>query len=132
MGMVRFRPCATLLSEDDMTTLARREFLLSAAAASASALAARGQPPAAATAPAKGVHQQLLDLAEQQQSARRARFAAIRTNAELTALQASLRGDFLRLIGGLPASDGPPPTNSTRSIEAEGYSIEKLVFESFP
>ena len=115
-----------------MKTLARREFLL-AAAASASALAARGQAPLATrVATKKDVHQQLLELAEHQQSERRARFAAIRTPAELTALQASLRENFLRLIGGLPAGNGPPPANATRAIEAEGYSIEKLVYESFP
>src|SRR5262249_41461956 len=77
-------------------------------------------------------HEQLLNEAVRLQEQRRARFAAVRTPADLEALQASLRSKFLELIGGLPQSKGPPPVQVTGKIEAEDYIIEKVVFESFP
>jgi dienelactone hydrolase len=78
------------------------------------------------------VHQQLLELAARQESARRARFAAVKSRADLDALQSSLRETFLRLLGGLPAKLGVPPARKTGTIEADDYIVEKLVFESFP
>src|SRR5262245_49348783 len=112
-----------------MTTFSRRELLCLAMASSvhvarAPAIYAQQQPP--------DLHRQLLDLAARQQQQRRERFAAVTTPAQLESLQKSLRDDFLRLIGGLPTSNLPPPVNTTRGIEADDYSVEKLVFESFP
>ncbi len=78
------------------------------------------------------VHQQLLDLAARQQEQRRARFAAVKTRADLEALQKSLRESFLRLLDGLPRSKGAPPARITGKIEEKDYLVEKLVFESFP
>src|SRR5205823_14410923 len=78
------------------------------------------------------VHRQLLDLAARQEEARRARFTAVTTEADLTALQTSLRDKFLKLIGGLPDAKGPPPAKVVAAIDADGYRIEKLVFESLP
>src|SRR5262249_19248013 len=62
----------------------------------------------------------------------RARFAAVKTGAELVSLQKTLREAFLRLIGGLPTSDGPPPVHRSGLIEADDYLVEKLALESFP
>src|SRR5438876_8904653 len=89
--------------------------------------AAAGLGRAADARPAN-VHRQVLDLAARQEEARRARFAAVTTKADLTALQTSLRDKFLKLIGGLPEAKGPPPATVVAAIDADGYRIEKLVF----
>src|SRR5207249_3125581 len=109
-----------------MNPLSRREFLLSSLAAS-TGIAFAGDPRAV------NVHQQLLTLAAAQEKQRRARFAAVKTKADLATLQQSLRTTFLRLIGGLPEpAKGPPPVKYTARIDADDYRIDKLVFESFP
>lgn len=82
--------------------------------------------------PAVDVQEQILALAKRQEAQRRAEFAAIKTPAELESLQQSLREKFLRLIGGLPTSDGPPKHRQTGLIDADDYTIEKFVYESFP
>lgn len=105
--------------------LSRRELLLLAAAVSAGLVRADD-------APADDLHQFLLDLAARDQASRRERFAAIKGVDELNALQATLRETFLRLLGGLPEHNGPPPATATGRIEGDGYTIEKLAFESFP
>jgi dienelactone hydrolase len=71
-------------------------------------------------------------VAERQQAARRAEFAAVRTKTELETLQRSLRERFLRAFGGLSRSAGVPAAKVLGRIEAEDYLVEKLVFESFP
>jgi dienelactone hydrolase len=78
------------------------------------------------------VHQQLLELAASQEKQRRARFAAVKTRADLFELQSVLRRSFLRLLDDLPGKQGIPPVQRTGTIEADDYRIEKLVFESFP
>jgi dienelactone hydrolase len=108
-----------------MDRLSRRAFLRLGLAASAGLVHA-------ADAPASDVHQQLLELAARQEERRRARFAAVRSPADLAALQQSLRKTFLRIIGGLPERTGPPPARTTGRIEADDYIIEKLAFESLP
>jgi cephalosporin-C deacetylase-like acetyl esterase len=108
-----------------MDTFSRRTFLGVGLAASAGLLKA-------ANARAANVHEQLLELAARQEKDRRARFAAVKSSADLEALQKNLRESFLRLLDGLPASNGPPPARVTGTIDADGYRVEKLVYESFP
>ena len=108
-----------------MGSLSRRELLLLSVAASAGLV--RADEPGFSD-----IHRHLLDLASRQEKERRARFAAVKTMAELEALQGSLRQTFLRLIGGLPEKPGVPPVTITGRIEAEDYVVEKLAFESFP
>src|SRR5262245_61242311 len=48
-----------------------------------------------------------LDRAWEQDEARRAAFASVRTEAELRALQAELRASMLDIIGGLPDEKTP-------------------------
>jgi dienelactone hydrolase/pimeloyl-ACP methyl ester carboxylesterase len=108
-----------------MNLLSRRELLLSALATSAGLTFAQD-------AGAADVHRQLLDLARRLESERRARFAAVRTKAELEELQGSLRRTFLRLLGDLPAKGGVPPVAKTGRIEGDGYFVEKLAYESLP
>jgi hypothetical protein len=110
-----------------MTKYSRRELLCLAMASSvylarAPALHARQQPP--------DVYRLLLDLADRQQQERRARFATVTTPAKLESLQKSLRDDFLRLIGGLPTSNLPPPANATRVVEADNSPLSSS--SSFP
>src|SRR5687768_7939555 len=105
-----------------MEPLSRRTFLGCGLAASAGLVTAAEARPA-------NVHDQLLDLAARHEGRRRARFAAVQSKADLTALRTSLRDTFLGLLGGLPAANGPPPVRVTGMVEADGYRIEKLAFE---
>src|SRR5436190_5294033 len=108
-----------------MEPLSRRTFLGFGLATAA------GWVRAADAAPAN-VHDQLLELAARHEQRRRARFAAVRSKADLAALQQSLRDTFLGLLGGLPEPKGVPSVRVTGEIEADGYRIEKLTFESAP
>ena len=54
------------------------------------------------------------------------------SQADLEVLQKNLRETFLRLLDGLPERASPPPARITGRIEADGYVVEKLVYESFP
>lgn len=112
--------------------LSRREFALLTLATAAGVpyhRLARG----ARSRRTPGLNQQLLELADRYERQRRERFAAVRTRAELEALQATLRTSFLDLLGGLPERDGPPPARRLGEIQTDdGLVIEKLVLESFP
>ncbi|HJZ53853.1 MAG TPA: acetylxylan esterase [Gemmataceae bacterium] len=108
-----------------MEPLSRRDFLhLGLAAPLALAWADDPRP--------ANVHQQLLDIAARQEEQRRARFAAVKSNADLEALQKELRESFLRLLDGLPEAREVPPAKITGTIEGDDYVIEKLALESFP
>ncbi|MEX2217043.1 MAG: acetylxylan esterase [Phycisphaeraceae bacterium] len=116
-----------------MPALSRREMLYMGIAAGAGL--ARVGIAAPAASPRINVHRQILELAGRQQQQRRKRFAAVTTETDLKALQLSLRESFLRLLDGLPEAprDGTPPAAKiTGQVDADDYSIEKLVFESFP
>jgi hypothetical protein len=73
-----------------------------------------------------------LDVAWAQDDARRERFAAVRSEADLITLQGELRRQALDLIGGLPAERTPLNARVTGTIAGDGYRIEKVVFESVP
>ncbi len=111
-----------------MSSPSRRDFL-SVSLATAAGLA-RGED--LKPAYEKDVHQQLLNLAARQQKQRRARFAAVRSPAQLEALQKDLAQKFLTAIGGLPNPTEPPKARKVGTIEGDDYRIEKMVFESFP
>ncbi len=77
--------------------------------------------------------QELLETAARFERERRRRFGAVSTPGELKTLQQELSAAFLQAIGGLPKPVGaPPPAKVTGQIDADGYRIEKLVFESLP
>src|SRR5262249_8077292 len=108
----------------------RREFLAAGLAASASLV--YPELAQADDKPPPDVHQQILELAARQQEARRKLFAAVTTKQELEELQQSLRQKFLGLLDGRPERKGPPPSKVLGKIDGDDYTIEKLVFESFP
>jgi dienelactone hydrolase len=80
----------------------------------------------------KNVHEQILELAAEQEQKRRQRFAAVKSKEDLAKLQAELHASFLELIGRLPTAKGPPRVEVTGTIDADGYTIDKLVYESLP
>jgi dienelactone hydrolase len=57
---------------------------------------------------------------------------AIRTPEALRARQAELRRFFVASLGGLPASDTPLNARITGTEPGNGYTVEKVVFESRP
>jgi dienelactone hydrolase len=73
-----------------------------------------------------------LDRAWEQDEARRAAFAAVRTEADLRALRGDLRAKVLDIIGGLPEERAPLHARVTGTLPREGYRIERVVFESLP
>jgi acetyl xylan esterase AXE1 len=73
-----------------------------------------------------------LDVAWAQDDARRERFAAVRTEADLVAFQGELRRRIIDLVGGLPAERTPLNARVAGTIAGDGYRIEKVVFESVP
>jgi dienelactone hydrolase len=105
--------------------LSRRTFL----SASFATLLLRGEE---SNLTLRNVHQQLIELVKEQEKKRRERFAAVKTPGELESLQKELREKFLVLLGGLPEVDKPPPVKKTGRVEADDYTIDKLVYESLP
>jgi dienelactone hydrolase len=65
-------------------------------------------------------------------AARQERFARVKTEADLRALQDELRHKVLDVIGGLPEAKTPLNARLTGTIPMDGYRIEKIVFESLP
>ena len=72
------------------------------------------------------------EQAWKQDDKRRAAWARIHTEKELLAVQEELRKKVLEMIGGLPAEKTDLHPRITGKIEMEGFTIEKLVFESLP
>ena len=107
--------------------MSRREFGSSSfAALMGIALAQPNQPVV------PGVHEQILDLARGFENTRRERYFAIKNKNDLISYQEELREKFLMLIDGLPKVEGLPPVRKFDVIDADDYTITKLVYESFP
>jgi dienelactone hydrolase len=73
-----------------------------------------------------------LDRARAQDEARLARWARVKTEADLLALQKETREKALALIGGLPTEKTALRARVTGVVPMDGYRIEKVVFESLP
>ncbi|MGH9662903.1 MAG: alpha/beta hydrolase family protein, partial [Bryobacteraceae bacterium] len=58
--------------------------------------------------------------------------AAIHTTDGAERRRVYVRAKILELLGGLPDYDGPLNAHVTGTIDADGYTIEKLYFESLP
>jgi len=73
-----------------------------------------------------------LDLAWRQDEARRKKWEAIHDERELLKLQQELVAKLLEMIGGLPEEKTDLHPEITGKIQREGYSIEKLIYQSLP
>jgi dienelactone hydrolase len=71
-------------------------------------------------------------LAQQQLQLREDAIATIHNVADAERRKQSVRQTLLSLIGGLPDYSGPLHARVTGRIQAEGYAIEKVIFESLP
>lgn len=72
------------------------------------------------------------DQAWKQDDDRRAAWNTIHTEQELLHLQDELRAKLLQMIGGLPEEKTDLHPRITGKIAMDGFSIEKLIFESLP
>lgn len=108
------------------TPFSRRQFLATGLAAVRFARGAEPRPTGT------DVHRQLLALAAEQEKKRREKFAAVKSAADLEALQRELRQTFLALLDGLPEAPGAPAVKKVGRIDADDYTIDRLAFESLP
>src|SRR5579883_2168257 len=75
---------------------------------------------------------QMNRVAQEQLAERGRAMAAIHTVADAGRRQAQVRQTLLQIIGGLPTYRGPLNPKITGQLKAEGYTIEKVLFESLP
>jgi len=68
----------------------------------------------------------------EQDEARRARFAALGSDADVERLQRELRTKLLAMIGGLPETRTPLGARVTGRVQMDGFHVEKVIFESLP
>lgn len=71
-------------------------------------------------------------IAQQQLDKRASVIAGIHTVAEAERRKQWVRETLLDILGGLPDYHGPLRARMTGQITAEGYTIEKVIFESLP
>jgi cephalosporin-C deacetylase-like acetyl esterase len=71
-------------------------------------------------------------IARTQLEARSARVAAIHSPAEADRRKAAVRGEFLRLMGNIPGHSGPVQVKTFGMVHAEGFTVEKVAYESLP
>lgn len=73
-----------------------------------------------------------LDQAWRQDEEQQRIWQSIRTEEDLRRLQEQMRASLLQMIGGLPERKTDLHPRITGKIQMEGFSIEKLIFESLP
>ena len=71
-------------------------------------------------------------IAQEQLDAREKAIAAIRTVADADRRKELVRRKILDALGGLPDYSGPLNARVTGQIRADGYVIEKVIYESLP
>ena len=71
-------------------------------------------------------------IAQRELQARQDTMAKIHTVADAEKRKQYVRSKLIELMGGLPDYHGPLNARITGRIQAEGYVIEKLIFESLP
>src|SRR5690242_6235444 len=71
-------------------------------------------------------------IAQKQLDAREKAIAAVRTVADAERRKELVRRKILDALGGLPDYSGPLNARVTGRIEADGYVIEKVIYESLP
>jgi pimeloyl-ACP methyl ester carboxylesterase len=73
-----------------------------------------------------------LDEAWRQDEAQQKIWESIQTESDLLRVQKKLRSSLLEMIGGLPDQKTDLHARITGKIQMEGFSIEKLIYESVP
>ncbi|HWB97587.1 MAG TPA: hypothetical protein VG672_12820, partial [Bryobacteraceae bacterium] len=71
-------------------------------------------------------------IAQRQLQEREDKIAAIHSVADAERRKAVVRRKILDALGGLPQYDGPLNARVTGRIDADGYVIEKVIYESLP
>jgi len=71
-------------------------------------------------------------IAQQELQQREKVIAEIHTVAEAEQRKKVVRARIMEILGGLPVYNGPLNARITGKIQADGYTIEKVVFESLP
>src|SRR5215469_414108 len=71
-------------------------------------------------------------IAQRQLQERQRAIDQIRTVADAERRKQKVRATLLELLGGLPDYNGPLNPKITGQIQAEGYIIEKVLFQSLP
>src|SRR5438270_2534269 len=71
-------------------------------------------------------------IAQQQLDQREKAISEIHTVADAERRKRIVRQTLLDILGGLPNYNGPLHARITGRIQAEGYNIEKVIFESLP
>jgi len=71
-------------------------------------------------------------IAQEQLQRREAAVASVRSIADAERRKRHVRETMLSLLGGLPDYNGPLNPRITGRIRADGYVIEKVIFESLP
>ena len=73
-----------------------------------------------------------ISIAWHQDELRQARWAQVKSEADLQQLRGELRNSVLDMIGGLPTEKTDLRTSVTGRISANGFHIEKLIYQSLP
>jgi cephalosporin-C deacetylase-like acetyl esterase len=73
-----------------------------------------------------------MDQAWKQDEERQKLWRSIQSESDILKVQADLRQKLLRLIGGLPTEKTDLHARVTGTMQMDGYSIEKLIFQSLP
>jgi len=73
-----------------------------------------------------------LDVAWRQDEERQRAWEQIHSESDLLKLQQTMRQELLQMIGGLPEKKTDLRARITGKIQMEGFSIEKLIYESLP
>jgi cephalosporin-C deacetylase-like acetyl esterase len=71
-------------------------------------------------------------IAQEQLNAREKAIAAVRTVADAERRKELVRRKILDALGGLPDYSGPLNARVTGQLQADGYVIEKVIYESLP
>jgi len=71
-------------------------------------------------------------LAQTHLDARKQAVAQLRTRADAERRKTEVRGKILQLIGGLPERHGTPAVKTFGAVSADGFSVEKIAYESLP
>ena len=131
--VLRLLSTVTLLATAAMRTLAQEPAQAPArpAAPGGNPPLVRADPNSPANAGRRAVNESLNEIAAKYTADRRATIATITTRAAAQARQAKVRAKLLALIGPLPERT-PLNAQVTGTTQADGFRIEKVLFESQP